>query len=325
LKSPVNTNSLGIGNTTSTNTFINPYRYGFSGKEKDDETFGNGDEYDYGFRIYESRLGKFLSVDPLSKEYAFNSPYAYAENTPISGIDLEGKEFYFSAGAAHDADKTGYIGKMLQAFNAAGIANTRDIKAHGSAVDDLLFTVGENSRTPADKITKITVHNYGVGGVGGGPSTVEETKVPLDWRISKTVADIKTDMKEHPVAKGSQFNLAGYSAGSVIMAQAALQLAEGGQKIDNLILIGSPVLKDSKLYKEILANKNIKNVIRIDIDNDGVKNVNKQGLFKNVSLLKTLFLDKAKTHPHYKYGKITPEGDKSRKELGETLKKDGVK
>jgi RHS repeat-associated protein len=68
------------------------YRYGFNGKEMDPETYGQGNVYDYGFRIYNPRLGKFLSVDPLAKSYAWNSTYAFAENQPIWGIDLDGLE-----------------------------------------------------------------------------------------------------------------------------------------------------------------------------------------------------------------------------------------
>jgi len=43
-------------------------------------------------RIYDPRLGRFLSVDPLMHEYPWNSTYAYAENEPISNIDLDGLE-----------------------------------------------------------------------------------------------------------------------------------------------------------------------------------------------------------------------------------------
>ena len=68
------------------------YRFGFNNKEKDDETYGQGNEYDYGFRIYNSRLGRFLSVDPLVKSYPWFSPYHFAGNQPIWAIDLDGKE-----------------------------------------------------------------------------------------------------------------------------------------------------------------------------------------------------------------------------------------
>lgn len=43
-------------------------------------------------RIYNARLGKFLSVDPLSAEYPWNSTYAFAENGPIQNLDLDGCE-----------------------------------------------------------------------------------------------------------------------------------------------------------------------------------------------------------------------------------------
>jgi RHS repeat-associated protein len=68
------------------------YRYGFNGKENDNEVKGEGNQQDYGMRIYDPRIGKFLSVDPLSKSYPWNSPYAFAENDVIRSVDLDGLE-----------------------------------------------------------------------------------------------------------------------------------------------------------------------------------------------------------------------------------------
>ncbi|MBK7911439.1 RHS repeat-associated core domain-containing protein [Candidatus Pollutiaquabacter sp.] len=70
------------------------YRYGFNSEEKDDEVKGVGNSYIFKFRIYDPRLGKFLSIDPFAKSYAWNSPYAFAENDVIRAIDLEGLEKY---------------------------------------------------------------------------------------------------------------------------------------------------------------------------------------------------------------------------------------
>ena len=64
------------------------YRYSFNGKEDDTEWA----KQDYGMRIYDKRIGKFLSVDPLSKQYPELTPYQFASNTPIIGIDLDGLE-----------------------------------------------------------------------------------------------------------------------------------------------------------------------------------------------------------------------------------------
>ncbi|MGB0430595.1 MAG: RHS repeat domain-containing protein [Bacteroidia bacterium] len=70
----------------------NGYRYGFNGKEQDPEWNGGGNMYDYGFRIYDPRIAKFLSVDPLAPEYPWFSPYHFAGCSPIAHIDLDGLE-----------------------------------------------------------------------------------------------------------------------------------------------------------------------------------------------------------------------------------------
>ncbi len=81
-------------------TFTNSYRYGFNGKETDDET----GIQDYGFRMYNVLLGRFLSVDPLAKDYPWYTPYQFAGNKVIWAIDLDGEEefivtdFYNAAG-----------------------------------------------------------------------------------------------------------------------------------------------------------------------------------------------------------------------------------
>lgn len=74
------------------------YRFGFNGKEKDKETYGEGNEYDYGFRIYNPRIGKFLSVDPLTIKYPMLTPFQFASNTPIQAIDLDGLEAFYVHG-----------------------------------------------------------------------------------------------------------------------------------------------------------------------------------------------------------------------------------
>ena len=43
------------------------YKYGFNGMEKDDEVKGSGNSYDFGERIYDSRLAKFLSIAQLPR------------------------------------------------------------------------------------------------------------------------------------------------------------------------------------------------------------------------------------------------------------------
>ncbi len=68
------------------------YRFGFNGKENDNEVKGEGNSLDFGARIYDSRLGRWLSVDPLAAKYPDESPYSFAGNSPIVIIDPNGKE-----------------------------------------------------------------------------------------------------------------------------------------------------------------------------------------------------------------------------------------
>lgn len=68
------------------------YRYGFNGKEKDDEVKGAGNWQDYGMRMYDPRIGRFPSVDPLKKKYPYYSPYQFSGDNPIKYIDLDGLE-----------------------------------------------------------------------------------------------------------------------------------------------------------------------------------------------------------------------------------------
>jgi RHS repeat-associated protein len=69
------------------------YRYGFNGKEKDDEVKGVGNQVDYGMRVYDPRLGRFMSVDPITKKYPELTPYQFSSNRPIDGVDEDGLEW----------------------------------------------------------------------------------------------------------------------------------------------------------------------------------------------------------------------------------------
>lgn len=70
----------------------NAYRYGFQGQEKDDEVKGEGNSIAFKYRVHDPRLNRFLSVDPLSPEYPWYSPYQFSGNKVIYRVELEGLE-----------------------------------------------------------------------------------------------------------------------------------------------------------------------------------------------------------------------------------------
>ncbi|MBK6730814.1 MAG: hypothetical protein IPG60_07570 [Bacteroidetes bacterium] len=71
---------------------VSEYRFGFNGKEGDFETYGEGISYDFGARIYDTRLGRWMSVDPIWFNNAYLTPYHYVDNDPINNIDPNGLE-----------------------------------------------------------------------------------------------------------------------------------------------------------------------------------------------------------------------------------------
>jgi RHS repeat-associated protein len=82
------------------------YRYGFNGKENDNEVKGEGGQQDYGMRIYDPRLGRFLSVDPIASDYPWYTPFQFAGNKPIWAIDLDGLEEFARTQFAYNLRQT---------------------------------------------------------------------------------------------------------------------------------------------------------------------------------------------------------------------------
>ncbi len=70
------------------------YRYGFNGMENDNEIAGDNNTLDFGARIYDARLGRWLSVDPLQTKYPDLSSYSAFNKDPTVIVDPDGKKLY---------------------------------------------------------------------------------------------------------------------------------------------------------------------------------------------------------------------------------------
>ncbi|HWJ29474.1 MAG TPA: polymorphic toxin type 43 domain-containing protein, partial [Flavisolibacter sp.] len=96
------------------------YRYGFNGKESDNELKTQGNQYDYGKRVYDPRVSKFLSVDPLAKGYPWFSPYQYCGNSPVTFRDLDGMEMAWRSPVTGEIKPAGPVSLPIGSRNSDG-------------------------------------------------------------------------------------------------------------------------------------------------------------------------------------------------------------
>lgn len=95
-------------------------------------------------RIYDPRIAKFLSVDPLTKSFPWYTPYQFAGNMPTIAIDLDGAEPLIS---------TSTIGKMkdpMQAVKGAAEITIDNTKRFLSSMGNTFLGVVGGALQPFD-------------------------------------------------------------------------------------------------------------------------------------------------------------------------------
>jgi len=104
--------------------------------------------------MYDPRVGRFYSVDPAFKKYPQLSPYQYASNRPVDGVDLDGQEWlshisqYQYNGSAWDYLKVipnavgdVYNGLIDLTWNS-GVSTVKDVQS-GNYVKNLKTQVNQ--------------------------------------------------------------------------------------------------------------------------------------------------------------------------------------
>jgi RHS repeat-associated protein len=97
-----------ILNGRSTDVAYLNAKYKFTGKERDVET-----GYDYfGARYYDSRIGRWLVVDPLFEKHPEWSPYNYVLDNPLVFIDPNGQQVLVSDPFFNYGFGKGFLGTL---------------------------------------------------------------------------------------------------------------------------------------------------------------------------------------------------------------------
>jgi RHS repeat-associated protein len=82
----------GSGDIAGSESGSSIYRYGFNGKENDNEAKGEGNEIAFENRIYDPRVSRWLSLDPLQKKYPGETHFGFVSGNPIIYADVDGRD-----------------------------------------------------------------------------------------------------------------------------------------------------------------------------------------------------------------------------------------
>ena len=192
-------------------------------------------------------------------------------------------------GAGLDGD---YIADQIAALREAGVQH-----------------IYEGKRTygmPVDALRSGTSVRY-----RGGPADE-------DWKIS--------GMEKNP---SKQFNMIGYSYGSLLAAQTAYFYAKNGHIVDHLALVGSPI--DEDFLIELKSQKHIKKLIIKDLREHGdplFAGMSQMRLFLSGWTLGQQMQATVKQNEgvgHFYYARATPEGNRRRRQLAQYLFQQGLR
>lgn len=120
-----------------------------------------------------------------------------------------------------------------------------------------------------------------------------------------------------------QFNLIGYSYGSIIAAQLAAKYSRNGTIVNNLVLIGSPI--SSNFLSQLKAKKSINNVIVIDLDEQGDPIYAGMKSHELITSTPRLFLQMNESSGHFYYAENGVIGDNRRSVLAKELYQMGLR
>lgn len=122
---------------------------------------------------------------------------------------------------------------------------------------------------------------------------------------------------------GQQFNLIGYSYGSLAASQVAINYAQAGTQVDNLVLLGSPIEKE--FLNELRNTPNIKNVVVMDLTAQG--DPIKAGMSRTELIIAapTLGYQMTQGTGHFYYAPNTAVGQARRNDLATTPYRSGLR
>ena len=109
------------------NYYLNRIKY--NGKELQNKEFLDGtglEDYDYGARMYDPQIGRFLIQDRMVDSFPTFSSYTYARNNPILNVDVLGDSAWSVMRDWNSSDAKGFADYAQAKLNE--MANNPDVK-----------------------------------------------------------------------------------------------------------------------------------------------------------------------------------------------------
>ena len=225
------------------------YPYGFNGKEDDLET----GYQDYGMRIYDPRLGRFLSVDPLARKYPWYSPYMFAGNKPIRYKDIDGAEEESEENAETDREE------FEKSFRKMGeMEREEETRFHEEALKD------PTTRFLHDLNMKVQMSNYWTNALNAASFVLTDGNVRDNNKLGNVWDDLIYEVKlKNPdyvgVARQVSLKITGMVNGQQMVAR--VRIDNVGIRKNNAT--GEPIfdLTEAKYSFEELTENNIKQAL----------------------------------------------------------------
>jgi RHS repeat-associated protein len=187
------------------------YRYGFNGKEKDKD-ISEGD-LDFGERIYDGRIARFLSIDKYTNKLPYYSPYLYAGNKPILCIDKDGNIEVIVTLYQRGIDGTIVkVGECTTTIKT--IEDAKGIERDAYRIN-VLYEINETSRQINPQTVEST-YEYKLisvladGNTGLDSDEQDKRDHPVDHFFNKLFKGVANSIGVGGLAKGQKDHLYGY-------------------------------------------------------------------------------------------------------------------
>lgn len=176
------------------------YRYGFSGKEKDNEIKGHGNSYHFGARLFDARVSRWLSEDPLASKYPSLSPYSFVSNNPLMFVDPDGRWIAFAKNTSPEFKKQYY--ETVRYLVKHGLA--KDIITLEKSKTKYIIAEGNKSYVMTKLKTIVWAPRVGMVTSLEGPEVVKlSPAVKLVHEMSH-MADYHRNPKQHDLRAASK-------------------------------------------------------------------------------------------------------------------------